>query len=104
MSQKIPIHQLIEELRKVGSYEAFTQSKLDLLGSTFVGATEISQKERLVTRQVFASFIESVAQKNEIRFVDMSEPAKGGQGANVVCHVKQFLGFGNAGPCVCGNR
>ncbi len=76
----------------------FTQRKLDLLGSTFTGATEISQKERLVTRQLFASFIEAVARKNEIRFLDLSDPGKRPQGAKVTCQVKEFLGFGNAGP------
>jgi serine/threonine protein kinase len=98
MSQKIPIHQLIQELRNIGCYEAFTQNKLDLLGSALVGATEISQKERLVTRQAFASFIDAVAQKDEIRFLDVADTSKSSQGAKVVCHVKQFLGFGNTGP------
>lgn len=98
MSQKIPIHQLIQELKNVGCYEEFTQNKLDLLGSALVGATEISQKERLVTRQTFASFIESVAQKNEIRFLDISDSGKNPKQSKVMCHVKQFLGFGNAGP------
>jgi serine/threonine protein kinase len=98
MSQKIPIHQLIEELSKVGSYEPFTQSKLDLLGSAVVGATEISQKERLVTQQAFASFVESVAQNNEIPFIDISDSSKSVKQSKVMCHVKQFLGYGNTGP------
>jgi len=98
MSQKIPIHQLIDELRKVGSYDLYTQTKLDLLVSTFTGATEISQKERLVTRQTFGSFIEAVSYKNEIRFVDLSDCGKGPHGAKVTCQVTRFLGFGNAGP------
>lgn len=98
MAQKIGISQLIEGLRQAGVYDPLTQRKLDLLTSTFEGAAEISQKERVVTQKVFADLIKKINSTGEIRFFDLSEAQKSPGPGRITCLVTDFLGFGNAGP------
>jgi serine/threonine protein kinase len=96
MNEKIPISQLIEGLRGAGVYDVFTQRKLNVLATTFQGAAEIAQKERLVIEQLFGELMEKVERRKEIEFWELTGTPRRGQ--RVIASVKDFLGFGNAGP------
>lgn len=98
MKSKIPISKLIAGLDQTGLYDHYTSRKLDLLTSSASDTTEIRQKERALTRQLFSEQIEQIGQDNTIRFDPIFESGKGRPHSEIVCKVDDFLGYGNMGP------
>ncbi len=104
---------MIEALKTTGLYDPYTHRKLHVLASTFMGADEISGKERVVIELLFKKHIEEITAQGKIRFRSLIAGAKpqvrGYTGRDpkkdkklrpdeVICQVQQFLGFGNMGP------
>lgn len=98
MAEKIPIPKLIQGLREIGLYDMYTVRKLNLLASSLPGAEEISTKERAVTEHVFGSLTESVERNGRILFRALAPAGGSSPGGKLDCEVKDFLGYGNAGP------
>lgn len=98
MKSKIPISKLIQSLEETGLYDYYTSRKLDLLTSTAADTTEIRQKERVLTRQLFSDHLEQIEKNHIIRFDPIFESGKGQPRGEIVCRVDEFLGYGNMGP------
>lgn len=98
MKSKIPISKLIEGLDQTGLYDLYTRRKLDLLTATAADTTEIRQKERVLTRQLFSSHLEQIEKDETIRFEPIFESGKGMPHGQIVCRTEKFLGYGNMGP------
>ncbi len=113
VAAKTSILQMIEALKTTGLYDPYTHRRLHVLASTFQGADEIGQKERVVIQQLFARHIDETTKTGKIRYRsllvdDKSQPRvyrvrdpkrdRAADPNDIMCQVQKFLGFGNMGP------
>jgi hypothetical protein len=99
MAEKVPISVLIDELKGIGLYDAYTQQKLDVLASSsFEGSAQISQKERMRIRDLLSDVTQRIEQDGKISFIGLAGGEKQEKGEAIACNVERFLGFGNTGP------
>gem|GEM_PF-1225039 len=98
MAEKTSILQLIEGLRRADVYDKYSTLKLDILAASTGTATDIGQKERDLTRQIFGDYIDKIHKQGTITFSSLSGSDIGGTRSRISCNINSFLGLGNMGP------